>query len=264
MGRTLFLKYHIMHLSWNAYLRLIDIDYQKYFSCPTCATNPETIILDGVTLGTIREIPNDDQPKETAVTTHIPIEKRIWISNPKLRRTLKRYIKDGLSPKEFTIMVADLDPGAFQEYITNSYATCANVSIVLYRPNNKNISSILKYLSSVEPISGIFQFSILNEEELGFVVDLSDGTPATDKQIDLLYRKMINFKPLFEPYQLEVLPSQPLRLHPLVSGLLHKIIDKVEYLFTRPSMRQVSVDFDLLDYLNYFPAFEQQYRYHIW
>ena len=68
----------------------------------------------------------------------------------------------------------------------------------------------------MESISGIFQFSNLNEEELGFVVDLPAGIPAIEKRIDLLYRKMVNFKPLFESYQLEVLPSQ---LHPLVSGL---------------------------------------------
>ena len=94
-------------------------------------------------------------------------------------------------------------------------------------------------------------------------MNLAAGIPAIDKRIDLLYRKMVNFKPLFESYQLELLPSQLQHLHPLVSGLLHRIIDKVEYLFTRPSMRRVSIDFVQLDYLNYFPAFEQQFRYQI-
>ena len=153
----------------------------------------------------------------------------------------------------------DLDPGAFQEYISNSYATCTNANTIIYRPNNPNISSILKYLSSLEPISGMFQFSILNGEEIGSVVDLATGFPSTAKRIDILYKKMVNFKPLFQSYELEILPSQLIRLDPLVSGLLLKIIEKVEYLFTQPSKRHISVDIDQ-DYLNYFPAFEQQFR----
>ena len=76
--------------------------------------------FDGVTLGTIRGITNDNQPKETIVTSHIPIEKGIWISNPRLRRILKQYAKDGLSSQEFKIFMEDLDPGAFKEYISNS------------------------------------------------------------------------------------------------------------------------------------------------
>ena len=130
------------------------------------------------------------------VIPHIPIEKRIWISNPRLRRTLKQYTKDGLSPQEFNIFVEDLDPGAFQEYISNSYATCTNANTIIYRPNNPNISSILKYLSSLEPISGMFQFSILNGEELGFVVDLAaesfhlispSKNMTTSELFDILY-----------------------------------------------------------------------------
>ncbi|KAI6648217.1 hypothetical protein LOD99_12026 [Oopsacas minuta] len=54
MGRTHFPKKHMMYLAWNAYLRLVDIDFNQNFSCPICQTSPDTIILGGVTLGTIR------------------------------------------------------------------------------------------------------------------------------------------------------------------------------------------------------------------
>ena len=87
----------------------------------------------------------------------------------------------------------------------------------------------------------------------------SAGIPGPAERIDILYKKMVNFKPLFQSYELEILPSQLIRLDPLVSGLLLKIIEKVEYLFTLPSKRHISVDIDQ-DYLNYFPAFEQQFR----
>ena len=117
MGRTNFLKYHTMHLAWNAYLRLSAIDYSRCFSCPICVTAPETVIFDGVTLGTNKEIPTESVPKDIPIA-HIPMEYRVWITNSKLRRTLQHYSTDGLSPHAFGILMVDLDPGFFHEYVS--------------------------------------------------------------------------------------------------------------------------------------------------
>ena len=97
MGRTILLKYHTMYLAWNAYLRLIDVNYNLSFSCPHCATTPETVIFDGVTLGTLKDLPKDTPPTENHVTMHIPIQDRVLISSPRVRTSLKQYTKDGLS-----------------------------------------------------------------------------------------------------------------------------------------------------------------------
>ena len=131
MGRSIFLKYHTMYLAWNSYLRLINVDYNNCFSCPTCKTTPDTIIIDGVTLVTLKGIPKESPTTVYHVTCHVPIQDRVWIT----------------------------------------------------RPNNLHLKSVLKYLSTTEPISGIFQFSILNQEELALVVDLAAGIPGNINEI---------------------------------------------------------------------------------
>ena len=123
-----------------------------------------------------------------------------------------------------------------------------------YKPINKHVSLILRYLSTTQPISGVFQFSILDEAELALVVDLSVGMPRKVCEIDLLYKKMVNFKPLFLSYEVQVMPSESIRLHPLASGLLLKIIDKVENLYTSRTRKPVRVYVEQ-EYFNYFPAF---------
>ena len=60
----------------------------------------------------------------------------------------------------------------------------------------------------------------MNEAELLLVVDLTAGIPANIQQIEMLYKKMTIFKSLFQSYELEVLPSELLGLHPLVSAVL--------------------------------------------
>ena len=102
----------------------------------------------------------------------------------------------------------------------------------MYRPGNSNIKLILKHLSSTEPLLGIFQFSILSEEELLMFSDLANDYTRDMEHIENLYAKMVNLKPLFESYEFDALPFNCLRLHPIVSGLLRSFIQHIEYLYT--------------------------------
>ena len=90
-------------------------------------------------------------------------------------------------------------------------------------------------------------------------MDLAAGIPANIKQIEMLYKKMTNFKSLFQSYELEVLPSELVRLHPLVSALLVTIMEKVEHLYARKYPRRVHVHVDQ-NLFDFFPAFQQHYR----
>ena len=49
------MSYHV----FNSYLRIINVDYNSCFSCPTYKTAPDTIIIDGVTLDTLKDIPEE-------------------------------------------------------------------------------------------------------------------------------------------------------------------------------------------------------------
>ena len=58
MGRKGIFKYHIVQHTWNAYLRMVDINYSSHYTCPQCKHKPDTIILDGIALGTMKELPS--------------------------------------------------------------------------------------------------------------------------------------------------------------------------------------------------------------
>ena len=102
MGRKETLRYHIFQHGWNAYLRTISIDYKSAFTCPTSKDNPEIIILDGITMGTIREIydvfsgidPNQYIPL-------VPLATRTLIAEPEVRKLLAEFSYNGLDKEQF-------------------------------------------------------------------------------------------------------------------------------------------------------------------
>ena len=79
-----------MYLTWNAYLRFMDVNYNLSFSCPNCAITPETVIFDRVTLCTLKDLPKYTPLTENHVTMHIPIQHRVLTSSPRVRTSLKQ------------------------------------------------------------------------------------------------------------------------------------------------------------------------------
>ena len=259
MGSSSRLRYNTVYVAWNAFLRLMEINYPQCFSCPICKDSPDTIILDGVTLGTIRELPRESSFAETNISQYVPISRRIWVSNPRVRKSLRTYAKDGLSLEEYNILLANLEPEAFQVYVGNSSSSTTIGGNVIYRPGNPKIKFILKHLSSNEPLLGIFQFSILSEKELLLFSDLANNYTRDMAHIENLYAKMVNFKPLFESYEFDVLPFNSLRLHPIVSGLLISFIQHIEYLYTFKTSKPLPIPIQQ-NLHEYFPGLKQ-YRY---
>ena len=81
MGRELKFSYHILQHGWNAYLRTLDADYVCNFTCPICKDSPETLVLDGVIMGTVKELPESSHDcDENQKYTIVPISKRVFIS----------------------------------------------------------------------------------------------------------------------------------------------------------------------------------------
>ena len=42
----------------------MEINYHKCFSCPIGRERPDTVIFDGVTLGTVKELPHESLPTD--------------------------------------------------------------------------------------------------------------------------------------------------------------------------------------------------------
>ena len=44
-------SYSKWRVAWYSFLSLLDISYDGAFSCPDCGDSPESVVMDGITLG---------------------------------------------------------------------------------------------------------------------------------------------------------------------------------------------------------------------
>ena len=111
--------YHILKHGWNAYLRMINIDYKANFTCPICKENPEVIIMDGVTLGTLKHIPEISHSKDKEQHFNlIPTTDRVFISNSAIRKKIQNYSLLGLTKNFLFEMLDFISSKEFVDYIS--------------------------------------------------------------------------------------------------------------------------------------------------
>ena len=83
MGRKFRFYYHILKHAWNAYLRMVEVNYRSDFSCPKCRNNPDLIILDGIAMGTTKAIPEIYlEVHETQRYSMVPFTERSYTVEP--------------------------------------------------------------------------------------------------------------------------------------------------------------------------------------
>ena len=96
LGGPRIIYYHVFHQAWNAYLRLININYRWSFTCPKCKDRPD-VIFDGITLCTVKVIPPFSiQIDEDQHMFPISQEFRVFIPSIANRRALLQYLQHGL------------------------------------------------------------------------------------------------------------------------------------------------------------------------
>ena len=111
MGRNCKICYHVFHHAWNPYLRLVNINYTISFTCSICKDNPDVVVFDGVTLGTIKNIPpaiihiDTDQKLKC-----VPQSARLFIPSHVQRKRLTEYLQNGLSITAFRELVNNIVP----------------------------------------------------------------------------------------------------------------------------------------------------------
>ncbi|KAI6655648.1 hypothetical protein LOD99_11377 [Oopsacas minuta] len=153
------------------------------------------------------------------------------------------FQSDNLGESEsLTFLVPELFFSCRKRFETD----CAGGSIVddcnvLVR--DSRISDVIKYFTRNEPISGIFQFALLGQEELVSVLKLSRGRFAEGKDILGIFRKIHTLEGLFLSFdckketdnQGQVLIS----LHPKVFAVLSWVMKRLEALYSIPTRKLV-------------------------
>ena len=109
MGRKSTFKYHIIHHAWNAYLRLVDLDYPSLYTCPQCKLQPKVVILDGIAMGTMKSLPEVTEPVDYDQNySLIEMSDRVFIHDTNLREKISNYSLQCLAEDNFNQLM-DID-----------------------------------------------------------------------------------------------------------------------------------------------------------
>ncbi|KAI6660643.1 hypothetical protein LOD99_10374 [Oopsacas minuta] len=118
MGRKGSFKYHVVHLAWNSYLRLVDLDYSSHYTCSQCKLEPKIVVIDGIAMGIMRSLPEveeavDYEQKYPMIDT----SERVFIHDVDLRNALLEYSLQGLQEDRFDELLEKLNNKEFCAYI---------------------------------------------------------------------------------------------------------------------------------------------------
>ena len=261
MDRKLKYNYHILQHGWNAYLRMLDIDYTISFKCPVCKDIPEILVLDGITMGTIKELPDFSQEfDEDRIFPLVPLHLRVVVPDINIRKAIKEYCLTGLSEAAFHNMVHSLKCKELCDYIM--YANNVEEEVCMINCEYPNARIIIELLSKSEPITGIFPISILSENEKVAVVNLSHQDPIDRSTLFDISAKMYTFQILINSFSsVDEQLGSFFTISPIVAGFLRIFILKIEtlnkYGHPRNLIRTTTANDN---YIRYFPSITRHYR----
>ena len=86
----------LLHQTWNAFARLLCIDFVESFSCPICGPSPTTVICDGTLMGFRKDLMETFEVKDPSVQTQQPIQgschsDHVMLKSCKSRELLLKY-----------------------------------------------------------------------------------------------------------------------------------------------------------------------------
>ena len=102
----------VVRKAWNAFSRLLDIDFSNSFTCPLCGSEPSTVICDGTMLGFRKDLiphlaEHPSQSTQPAINGSCHRD-RVLLRTPRSRELLLKYSgvtrdrKKPKSPKQLT------------------------------------------------------------------------------------------------------------------------------------------------------------------
>ena len=154
----------------------------------------------------------------------------------------------------------DLLPNELTEYIKH---TCINLQIISISDEYPNVKKTVKLFSCSEPISGLFQFSLLTDYERQSLVRLSLENRVKRSIITAISRKVYTLGILLNSLTttLSDYNEEEVSLHPILAILLSKILLKVKTLYSHPTRILIEVvESNLEDNFTYFPGFTKSYK----
>ncbi|XP_033739869.1 uncharacterized protein LOC117327131 [Pecten maximus] len=148
------LTYNKLRCAWNAFIKLLDLDFQQGFCCHHCNDDgngaPSTVICDGTSLSFQRRMWKWE--KETfSEKHHAPVlgfSERICIPDVRSRNLLKRYAAGGHKGQK---VLSDNEKGELFLLLKKTHLHLHNF-LNFANENHCNVSDFLSSLSSPSPV----------------------------------------------------------------------------------------------------------------
>ncbi|KAI6650047.1 hypothetical protein LOD99_6262 [Oopsacas minuta] len=188
----------------------------------------------------------------------IPFSDRVFIPDTAIRKQLLKYCSEGLTENTLKDLLKSIHK-EMADYIL--FSSISTENLVTISEEYIHVKKVIKLLCHTDPISGVFQFSLLEPNERKAIALLANGTSASEDSLNSIYQKMYTLDILFN----SIKPNEDITctgfvtLHPIVFPLLKRILTQLESLFSRASRKLVEYSPQSKNYYNYFPAFTTNY-----
>ena len=157
-------------------------------------------------------------------------------------------------------MISSLKFKEFTDYLIFANSVREELYAVDYSYPNAKV--LIELLSRAEPITGLFPISILDDQEMKAIVQLSHGTPIDPGILFEICGKIYTFKLLTNSFcEVNEQLNTAFTLHPLLAGLLRTILFKIEALNTHRDSRKLVEAASYNNFIQYFPVIARRYRY---
>ena len=105
VSSTKVVTYKTLRKGWNAFARLLDINWERTFSCSQCLDEPEVVIMDGITLGFRKDLLKSFSKEDNqGVGVSTKVQEKYDNNNEQIRR-LKLSAEDCVNSRGFFIFV---------------------------------------------------------------------------------------------------------------------------------------------------------------
>lgn len=166
-------SYQSLRRAWNAYARLLDIDYNEAYKCEVCQDSPRIIICDATFIGFRKDLLENmlnTSPTVYSTAQRSHHKDRVFISVPQIREKLEKLsgikIKKGVRGRARQ-MTTDGLPG--QEY--------RKLLRDLRKDPEPNMPTLADFLESVCPVKKRKEY-VLPKPHAQFIFELSRNGPV--------------------------------------------------------------------------------------
>ena len=188
--------YDNLRKAYNCFLRLLEIDFQGLFECPTCTNDVDTVVMDGIMMGCRKDlVPNFPKPKlPNMQIEECKIEERVFIRSPKTKKLLSKYA--GRSKGKYMKHIDPVDESDYNELcseLSNNFSLQAVIKEA-GNPCPKSIQKIAGELSRDSPTCGILQIAGNDEntkEVRHLLLDYTSGPPERSDTLIFHYKILL-------------------------------------------------------------------------